>query len=402
MTMTAVAAVSALCYTTHCSGRRVGIAEVRCRDKVTIFGRSNGDCVNNAHLTPVGAFDYSGRTTMSCQFSIVYCPLHKGGLVPCEFKGREDECPLAKAGGCRRIPSVEECIKLYEANAACSAVRKRNVRNLIENAVARCGRRMDESASVFSASVFDGLKAKMLEGGYEPSSVAAVFSAFQAVTSRKLRKAYETAAVERPSFDVPEVEVKRGDVKVLTDKQKLAITEWMTDLRRSRKSADRSKYLALFFMRYFAMRPDDVNRLTMDNIVRVPEGLALQYVPHKTSRSSSRKVDYWIDPKVWILVEELLKDMKPGDFIITRNAKCFAGKAAHGELVGAHSRMWADINRKFRSFGIASYNCVYKCRGWRLNEAYVHGGIQEEFALSQHSGRIAMRHYIKAAYRPGA
>lgn len=400
MMMTAVAGVSALCYTTHRSGRRAGIAEVRDRDKVMNFERAmRADVGNNISLTPYGAFDYSGGQAMSCQHAIVYCPLHKGGLVPCGFKGRENECKLRTAG-CRRIPSIEECVHIYETAAKCSAIRKRCVRNMVKNAVARCGMRMEDSSELMTSTILDGLKDRMITEGYEPSSIAATFGAFQAISSRKLRRAYEEEQAERPMFDVPEVELKQKEVKTLTNEQKLAIEEWMTDLRRSNRKSDKAKYLALFFTRYFAMRPGDVNRLTMDNIVKVQEGLAIQYIPHKTEKVCSRKVDYWISPKLWLMVKDILAERKSGEFIIPRNEKCAAREKTHGELVGAHSRMWADINRKYRSFGITSYNCVYRNRGWRLSEAFEHGGMQEEFALSQHSGKIAMRHYINTAYRP--
>lgn len=372
-------------------------------------------CANDAVLSsPVEATSLLGDCVMACKFSINYCPLSKDGLTICKFKGCESKCKLARQGGCRKIPTFADCLNIYLdlpstedieptpkriETRSISIARKRNIKCYLTKALDHVGKKITDPAPSMTGNDFDLLISKMVDGGYSPYTIETTLNVFRAISSAKLRKAYEEAVMERPLFDIPEYKFVKQEVKALTEEQKLAVEDWMTDLRRSSRNPDRQAFIALFFMRHFAVRPGDVNRLTRSNLVEIPDGHALVYIPHKTSKAAVRKVDYWIAPKLWMQIEPLIKELGPDDYLLTRHANmAIKSQIVHGFNEGIHRSLWTRINRKFKELGIER---AYQLRGMRLTEAYNHGGMAEEFALSQHTSKIATTHYLTTAWRPG-
>ena len=108
----AIATAAVMCYTTHRSDRRAGIAEVRDRDKVTNFERSmRADVGNNVSLTPYGAFDFQGvaMATKTCQHMIVTCAKFHCLCNHAEFDGK---CDKAKCEN-EKLPTFRQMGELY-------------------------------------------------------------------------------------------------------------------------------------------------------------------------------------------------------------------------------------------------------------------------------------------------
>ena len=108
----AIALCATMCYTLNRSDSRVGIAEVRDRDKVMNFERSMlADVYNDVSLTQHGAFDFQdvAMATKTCQHMIVMCAKTH---LPCSHANYDGSCDKAECGN-ESLPTFRQMGELY-------------------------------------------------------------------------------------------------------------------------------------------------------------------------------------------------------------------------------------------------------------------------------------------------
>ena len=88
--------------------------------------------------------------------------------------------------------------------------------------------------------------------------------------------------------------------KTRTDEEKKKVKELYAKLEQD----DPCVWFFMTMMLCFAMRNNDVKRLTWDNFVSTFKGVYLQYTPHKTRLTSARSVNWPVPGALW---EKMLK-----------------------------------------------------------------------------------------------
>lgn len=395
----AIASVAAICYTLHRSDRRAGIAEVRCRDKVTNFERSDGDCVNNAHLTPIGAFDFQGvaMATKTCQHMIVTCAKFHCMCNHAEFDGACDKANCEN----EKLPTFRQMGEIYlnlKQNIAYSS--KRTVLPSLEKISKTIGLDLDSKVALGInewADVYKQLKAK-----YDPATIKQLFSVFTrcaGVGDKTVRLEYVRRGITRPNCDfIPDVDfsTKNRKIEELSGAQIDIVMDEMMRLRNSSRNADRRRFVWLWFALYFGVRPADICRLKWDCIKTDPNGgKRFEYVPGKTmEKTNGRAAAGRIHPKLLRWIEPYIGSSD--EYVIGRKTQ-HTGKETrrHGAYEGMHNSIHSWVNRFMRDrVGVKGHMAGYllrrDCSKWMLE----HKGSLAETVLLGHTERVRDTNYV--------
>lgn len=404
----AVALGTAMCYTLHRSDRRSGIAEVRCRDKVMNFERSNGDCVNNAHLTPIGAFDFQGvaMATEMCKHMIVMCAKTHQACVHAKYDG---ECECSECGN-ESLPTFRQMGELYLGAKPNISYKSRSViLPTLERIAKTIGLELDSKVALglnewelIYTRLKDGSHPLAHEGGYDPATIAYWFSIFTrcaGVGDKAVRLEYVKRGLTRPDCDfIPDVDfsAKSKKIEELTGRQLDIVMDEMTRLRNSVKAADRRRFVWMWFALYFGVRPADICRLKWDCIKSDPDGgWRLEYVPHKTDgKTGGRAAAGRIHPKLMRWIEPFVG--APGEHVIVCKEKHVGDSVRkHGVYAGAHGSIHSWVNKFMREkVGVKGHMAGYllrrDCAKWTLEH---HGSFAETILLG-HTASVRDGKYV--------
>lgn len=401
-----IAIGATMCYTLHRSDRRAGIAEVRCRDKVMNFERSNGDCANSAHLTPIGAFDFQevAMATKTCQHMIVMCAKTHQACVHAKYDG---ECECSECGN-ESLPTFRQMGELYlRAKTNVSQKSRDMVLPTLGRIAGTIGLGLDSKVALgvnewelIYKRLTDGTHPFAHEGAYDPATVKQWFSVFTrcaGVGDKSVRIEYVKRRLTRPDCDViPDVDfsTKCRKIEELTGSQIDIVMDEMTRLRNSSKAADRRRFVWMWFALYYGVRPADICRLKWDCIKDDPDGgKRIEYVPHKTEgKTGGRAAAGTIHPKLWRWIEPFVC---PADEWVIARKDQHAGTIKHGVYVGAHASLHRWVNRFMRSrVGVKGHMAGYllrrDCSKWMLE----HKGPLAEQVLLGHTSRVRDTNYV--------
>lgn len=405
----AIALCATMCYTLHRSDRRVGIAEVRDRDKVMNFERSmRADVYNDVSLTQHGAFDFQdvAMATKTCQHMIVMCAKTH---LPCSHANYDGSCDKAECGN-ESLPTFRQMGELYlSVKTNVSHKCRRIILPTLSRIAATIGLDIDSKVALglnewelIYKRLTDGTHLLAHEGGYDPATIKQWFSIFTrcaGVGDKAIRLEYVKRGFTRPDCDIiPDVDfsAKSRKIEELSCTQVDIVMDEMTRLRNSSKNADRRRFIWMWFAFYFGVRPADICRLKWDCIKDDPGGgKRLEYVPHKTDgKTGGRAAAGRIHPKLMRWIDPFVG--KPNEYVIERKSQHISAKTAkHGGYEGQHGSIHAWVNKFMRSkVGVMGHMAGYllrrDCAKWTLE----HKGSLAETVLLGHNERVMYTNYV--------
>lgn len=248
----------------------------------------------------------------------------------------------------------------------------------------------------------DGTHPLAHEGGYDPATIAYWFSIFTrcaGIGDKSVRLEYVKRGWTRPDCDfIPDVDFssKSGKIEELSGAQIDIVMDEMTRLRNSKKSADRRRFVWMWFALYFGVRPADICRLKWSCIKDDPDGgKRLEYVPHKTDgKTGGRAAVGRIHPKLMRWIEPFVG--AADEYVIPRKSE-HAGPGAikHGVYSGTHASLHSWVNRFMRvRVGVKGHMAGYllrrDCSKWTLE----HKGSLAETILLGHTAGVRDGKYV--------
>ena len=223
---------------------------------------------------------------------------------------------------------------------------------------------------------FDALVARGVSGVSAWSYIAAV----QTFTSPWTERHWEKAGfiVHRPRMPDPgkarEAPRYQRPSKEMIEKQDLFYAS-LQDMK------DKKPFLVATMVLQFAMRPNDVGRLTSENFVRGEDGrMYLNYVPNKTKNSSGRRVTWPISEPIWQQIRQYAGE------------RLDAGKTMVNSV---RSVCDVKINPAMRLFcGMeSSTKAIYEYRKRCIDYVYHHFGINAAVAISGDNAQTIEYYY---------
>ena len=333
--------------------------------------------------------------------------------LPCPHAKLDGECEGAECGN-DRLPTFRQMGDIYLSTKKNVGIKTRSIVLPILRRIAETAGLTLDSKVALGVNEWELIYRRLLdgthpiaahEGGYDPATIKMWFSIFTrcaGLGDRNIRIAYAKKGLTRPDCDaVPNVDLsgKSTDIEELTPGQVDLVMDRMTYLRLSKKTADRRRFVWMWFALFFGVRPADIGRLKWDCIKDDPGGgKRLEYVPHKTdSKTNGRSAAGFIHPKLYRYILPYIgaKD----EYVIPRKVQHVGMDVKkHGWFCGEHMSLRSWVNKFMRNDvkvkgHMAGYLLRRNCSRWVLE----HLGPFAEETLLGHSGNTRDRNYVNRA-----
>lgn len=220
----------------------------------------------------------------------------------------------------------------------------------------------------------------LLERGISGVSAWSYITAVQTFTSPWTERHWEKAGfiVRRPRMPDPgkarESPRYQRPNKEMIEKQDLFYAA-LQDMK------DKKPFLVATMVLQFAMRPNDVGRLTAENFIRGEDGrIYLDYVPNKTKNSSGRRVTWPIPEPVWQQIRKYAGERLDAGKTLVNSVRSICNN---------------KINPAMRIFcGMeSSTKAIYEYRKRCIDYVYHHLGINAAVAISGDNAQTIEYYY---------
>lgn len=279
-----------------------------------------------------------------------------------------------------------QLLNTYEGIAAAERVRmgKPSVRR-VSSAISgvgcilrECNISMNANITAMTRRKFDEYAVKAMGRDVSAVSVKAYFESFHALTAKWTSAYYKERKMQVPKFDIPRVFVPPKRYNRPSEETTARVVSWYKSLERKK---DITKWGIVAMMLNFAMRNGDVVALTWGNFKKHGADIMLEYTPHKTSKSSGRRVVCRIAPKIW-----------------RRLVRLRGRNATDNTPVFNHTKWnmvnyFNEIGKDMRRFGFDGSKSSYELRKLCVDNVYRHFGAEAASAISGDDIRTVMKYY---------
>lgn len=223
---------------------------------------------------------------------------------------------------------------------------------------------------------FDEFAVKAIERGVSSISVRTYLGWFNNITAKWTHNYYRERKMQIPKFDAPRVFVEPTRYKRPSEETTRKVLDWYKGLERK---TDVSLWAAVAMMFEFAMRNGDVQRLTWANFKRSGDNIYLEYTPHKTAKSSGRRVYCRVASHVYSRLSRLRG----------KNATDCTPLFTSEDL----RKKTQQINKTMRQFGFNGSKASYELRKLCVDSVYKNFGVEAASAISGDDIRTVLKYY---------
>ncbi len=244
----------------------------------------------------------------------------------------------------------------------------------------------DAPYTEMTADALEACYVKLRTEGKCAVSAWKYISAAQSITARWAIGHYRRMGFLVKSMELPVVQMKKAKRYMApSENTKRKILSWYAGTWFNK---DKRSWLAITLILQFAMRNGDICRLTWRNFVQQNGGVYLIYVPHKTERSSGRRVVWPVHEALWERILEARYDI---------------GKRAwidDAPVVQHAQQVLVRVNRDLRK-SIADFRHtvkgIYELRKLRIHTEYARNGVERASALSGDDIKTLCYYYADVA-----
>ena len=304
-------------------------------------------------------------------------------MMPCDHVGNEASCPYHKVSSIPdgNVPSLEMLIAMYtEMCGPTMSEHQKNVMYEIRKLMSFAGLTGDMPSSSVTFDVVD--RYAQAENVKDITRIGKC-QRIQSLFGRKARTFYRRKGFNVTAVDVPIITDDSKAYKSLPPMTLFALLGWYRGLQF--KEDRRGRIFSLLMLKY-AMRNGDVERLKWSNFDRSGVTWRLNYVPHKTEKSTAgRSVSIWLDAMDQIELAEWMGDAGDDDYVIPRMAR------KHGWSL---SELQRELNIGIRkACGFTGSKGLYELRKLCVDTVFHMQGAEAAAAYSGDDYKTVKFHY---------
>lgn len=289
-----------------------------------------------------------------------------------------------------KTPSIETALNVYEVAARTERVKtggkpcERTEKTVIATTrlIARTlGIKESASIDTLTRKALTEFAVKQIENNVSRLSVLTYFEKLKSLGAKWTEDYYADRKLKTPKFSAPVIHCQPKRYRRPSEKTRKAVLKWYQSLD---CEYDDLKWGIVTMMIEFAMRNGDIGRLTWGNFKETESGTILEYVPHKTSLSSARRVVANVPLEIW----DRLRNLKDKDGV-NDDTPVF-------KRLGV-SRVMPEIARQMRSFGFTGSKSTYELRKLCIDTTYRHFGAEAASAISGDDIRTVTKYYADSS-----
>ncbi len=279
-----------------------------------------------------------------------------------------------------QIPSLAQLLAAYGVAAAREQLKtdgkpsQRTVSATKQNfaKLMTCGEfKWDDPYTVMTADELEACYIKLRADGKCAVSAWKYISSAQSITAKWAIAHYRRMGYSVKSMELPVIQFRKAKRYIAPSEQtKRKVLAWYAD---KWSGKDKRAWLAVTMILQFAVRNGDVCRLTWRNFVEQNNGIYLIYVPHKTERSSGRRIVWPVHEALWERILEARYDMGKRAWVDD------APLILHAKQVLV--RMNKDLRKAIPDFR-NTVKGIYELRKLRIHTEYARNGVERASALS--------------------
>ncbi len=279
-----------------------------------------------------------------------------------------------------KVPTFGELMDLYRNAAEEEQIKSdgrptdRTISNALKHfkyTVEGCGFKWDEKYDRMTVEALEDFYVKLRKEGKKVVTAWTYIAGVQSITPKWALPYYKKAGYIVNQIQVPVIKKKKSERYTSPSEQtKENIKKWYAE---KWESKDKRFWLASTMVLQFAMRNGDVINLKWSDFQKRENGVYLVYTPHKTERSSGRRVMWPIHPQLWQQMQEARKLTAEDPFDDDEF------------VIPAGTWTMARLNVDLRSCVPAmreTNKAVYELRKLRIHAEYVKHGAERASALS--------------------
>ena len=285
------------------------------------------------------------------------------------------------------VPTFGDILRVYEDAADRQRVKtgkpgvfsEYTVKKNFRRVYVECGFSDADRSDKLTEQVIDDYVYRMIKEGLKPITAWSYVDSVRSICAAWTVPYFEAAGFSRPTVRIPSHNGRQSArYKRLPEETKKKILAWYGTLwERNPKW-----WFFATMMLLFAQRDGDVfaNRIG-ENLYRDREGrMWLDYVPHKTSKSSGRRVKAVVPDDVADRIDELTKGMANGTRIVWKDAwDALDDVARHG----AKHAWLKGLNASLRqASGLEGSKALYELRKLCVDHYYRTKGAEAAVAIS--------------------
>ena len=212
-------------------------------------------------------------------------------------------------------------------------------------------------------------------GKYSGFTIVSYLENLRALGAKWTHACYEDHGLRVESIKLPTTVMLKPPYryKTRTDDEKKHVKELYANLEKE----DPCVWFFMTMMLCFAMRNNDVKRLTWANFVPTQKGVYLQYTPHKTRLTSARTVNWPIPGVIWNKIEAYKAGHPKAPF--EPNLKNGFKRDEQGRLNSAH-RVERRLRKYMKELGFSGSKNAYELR--KLCADAIYSNFGQEMASS--------------------
>lgn len=287
-----------------------------------------------------------------------------------------------------KMPSFQKVCDIYEIAARENRVKtgkpceKRvyNVLQRVKGIVEACGFEMSDPADRLTEQAIDAYVCRRLESGaVKEVSVWGEMADVVGPLAGWMKKAYEREGYQMPAWKVPSHGAHKSErYKRLTKEQRGRVQAWYDGLW----DRNRKWWLAATMMMGYAMRNSDVTLMTGKFFKKDEKGRWwLEYMPHKTSRTSRRTVRAFVsDERMAMIREAAGAAWESGGLLL--------------EIDGGTGAWWQKLSRDFDdATKLERTKTLYELRKLCTDWYYRNRGVEAAVSISGDDIKTILYYY---------
>ena len=285
------------------------------------------------------------------------------------------------------VPTFGDILRVYEDAADRQRVKtgkpgeftEYTVKNNFRRVFAGCGLSDDDRSDKLTEQVIDDYVYRMIKGGLQPITAWSYVASVRSICAEWTSPYFASAGFVRPEIKIPQHYAHQSSrYNRLPEETKKKILAWYGTLwERNRKW-----WFFATMMLLFAQRDGDVfeNRIGV-NLYRDKEGrMWLDYIPHKTSKTSGRRVRAVVPDDVASRIDEMTNGMPHGSRIVWNDEwSALDAVSLHGTKHSWLKPLNIDLRK---ASGLDGSKALYELRKLCVDHYYRTKGAEAAVAIS--------------------